>query len=124
MAENPNENSVLDFDEATERLRDTVTEGIADTLNRLAEGTTIDIQRYASDIARDLVYFTRQGRDNIVDELVEQLEVLGERRRIRANQAAWDVVRGVARTSIQMVENILPLLIQAGAGRLQEEIRG
>lgn len=82
-----------------EKLRDKVVAILKESFGKVLEGAQEDLDLYAREIATDLIAAAREGREDLVDELVHQTRTLAERNRLRAVHEAWDTAEEVARVA-------------------------
>lgn len=79
----------VDWDGLTGDLKDEVVAG----LKGLVDGAKEDLQEFGSAIAKDLVRAVREKREDLLEELGDQIEGLAELNRIRAVNATWAQVK-------------------------------
>jgi hypothetical protein len=69
-----------------------------DVLKGLLVGAEEDLKQFGVDIASDLARAMIEGRPEITAEIQEQVKVLAEIHRIKANGATWEFVGSVFAT--------------------------
>lgn len=92
----------MDFDKLDlDRLKNDVAEALSDGIQDLVEGAKDDVKRFAQEIAKDLLDAKLAGDHEGVEQLLDQLLVLAEINRVRAENHVWVVVRRIAKVAIQ-----------------------
>lgn len=61
-------------------------------LESLVDSGRDDLKAYGKDLAKSLVIAIRSGREDLQDEIYEQIEMLAEIHRIELNQEARDML--------------------------------
>ncbi len=81
----------IDWTGAAEQLKGE----LKGTLSRFLNGDAAKIEDFLDELAVDIVEASRLGRDDLIDEIKDQVQIRGERLRLQANQKAWGFIRGV-----------------------------
>lgn len=93
----------------------TIVEETADALKEIAanflEGTAEDLQLFVEQITFNLLSAQAEGRQDLVDNSLGQLRMVGEAMRLRAERAKWTAYQTVVQKVIKLA---VTALITAG----------
>lgn len=70
---------------------------LAGAAQGLVEGSMDDLEAVAKELANDLVEAAAKGDDKLLEVTVARIRLLGERTRLRALDAGWEAIQGIAR---------------------------
>ncbi len=86
-----------------ERLKKDIGSAITDGILDLVEGSKEDVEKFAQQIAWDMLEAQFEGEPEIQDQLLDQLKILGEINRVRVENHTWIVVFKVVRAILEAV---------------------
>ncbi len=89
-----------------DQLQSATVDALVTGLNGLVEGAAGDVQLFATEISVDLIEAAALGRQDLVDALIAQLEVVGEINRVR-------FVTGLVSTARNVVLALVGFLAKA-----------
>ncbi len=92
-------------------LFDPLKEVLEEGLQGLLEGAKEDLEEFVVDIAKDMAKAAAIGRKDLIHILVNQLEMVAERNRIQAVNAAWDTTARIVRVAGNFAVSIATKLI-------------
>lgn len=81
----------INWEDLALELRGDVLEGI----KPFVEGVQEDLQQFGAAIAKDLVRAVRDKREDLLEELGDQLQGLAEVNRIRLVNASWAQIKNI-----------------------------
>lgn len=79
------------------RLKADITGALANGLVDLVTGSAADVQKFAAAITDDGLEAALLGREDLLELLMDQLKVIGEINRVRAENHTWIVVQSVTK---------------------------
>ncbi len=83
-------------------IKDVFIESLRTSLNGLIQGASEDILKYTEVIANEMTQAAATNDTAKLDELLAQIQLIGELNRIRAVNVQWDVIQNVISGLVQM----------------------
>ena len=90
-----------------ERLKEEAAAILAGAAQGLVEGTLDDMEAVAEELANDLVEAAATGNEELLNVTVARVRLLGERQRIRATDAGWEILQGISKAIFAMLKEAL-----------------
>ena len=89
------------------RIKEEAAEILIGASQGLLEGTLDDIEEVAEELAADLVEAAAEGDEDLLQITVSRIRLMGERARIRATDAAWEILQNVAKAIFAILKEAL-----------------
>ena len=89
-----------------EEVTNIVKDRLGERFTNIVKGTGEDIKQFVVDISTDLIEAARQDRPDLVEELTNQLEMIGEKNRLVASKEAWDAAKDMIKDIIGTVMKV------------------
>jgi len=92
-----------------EELKKLAAATVAKALGDILGGITADVEKFGEELASDLVDFASTNNIAGMQITLARIRLLGERHRIKVNDAAWDTLSAIGKALFRFLVGVIKL---------------